>query len=343
VPAVRERALSIRGLNRATLARQLLLERASLSVPRAIERLCALQAQWTTSPYVALWSRVRDFRRSALTRALERRLVVRSTLMRSTLHLVSAEDYLVLAGLWRAWQRERFARGGGDVGAAEAASREAPRLGEAFSTRYGPLVPIVHVPPAGTWRHHGRIGLAEAEVWLGGALGSPAGGAALLVERYLGGYGPASLADLLRFSKLRAKDVSAGLEALEPRLRRLRDEDGRELLDLARRPLPAADTPASPRFLGRWDNALLGYDGRRRILPNEYAHLQIGIAGDQPFLVDGFIAGLWTVERTTTAAALVLEPLAPLPRGARREVEDEAARLLAWHEPEADARRVRWS
>ena len=102
------------------------------------------------------------------------------------------------------------------------------------------------------------------------------------------------------------------------------------------------DTPASPRFLGRWDNALLGYDERRRILPDEYAHLQIGIVGDQPFLVDGFIAGLWTVERSTRAAALVLGRSRRCRAGRGREV-DEAARLLAWHEPEADTRTVRWS
>jgi hypothetical protein len=351
---VSERVLTIRELNRATLARQLLLERRPLPPPRAIERLCAVQAQWPTAPYVALWSRVRDFRREALTRALERRTVLRTTLMRVTLHLLSARDYPVLAPLWRERRREEFVRGGGDVEAGEAAIRaalaEGPRtytdllreVGPPLDRRPGPLVPLAHVPPAGTWRHHGRTLLTEAEVWLEAPFGEVEPGAKLLVERYLAGYGPASKADLLRFAGLRAKDVAGALESLEPRLRHLRDEDGRELLDLRRAPLPPADAPAPPRFLGRWDNVLIGYDRRARILPDAYADRKIGLAGDQVFLVDGLVAGIWVVERGS-AATIVLEALAPLPRRARRAVEDEADLLVRWHEPDADAHRVRWS
>ena len=156
-----ERVLSLRELNRATLARQLLLERHALGVPAAIERVCALQAQWSTAPYVALWSRVRDFRHAGLTRALERRAVVRSTLMRGTIHMLSRRDYLALAPLWRARRREELERQGGDVAATEAAARAAladgdrtytdlnGELGEAFSRRFGPLVPLAHrLPPA---------------------------------------------------------------------------------------------------------------------------------------------------------------------------------------------------
>jgi hypothetical protein len=352
---VSERVLTIRELNRATLARQLLLERHALTVPRAIERVCALQAQWPTSPYVALWSRVRDFRRDALTRALERRAVIRSTLMRTTIHMLSRADYLALATLWQTRRRGQHARDGGDVDADETAARLAlagadrafadlnRELGEAFSRRFGPLVPLAHVPPAGTWRHHGSTRLAEAERWLDGTFGDARVAAALLVERYLRGYGPASLGDLRRFSGLPTQDLASGLESLEPRLRRCRDEEGRLLLDLVRLPLPAADASAPPRFLGRWDNALIGYDRRTRILPDEFSGRSIGHAGDQVVLVDGFVAALWTVERSTTAATLRLEPLAPVPRTARREVEAEAGALLAWHEPESDRKHVRWS
>jgi hypothetical protein len=347
--------LTVRELNRATLARQLLLERRALPAMRAIERLCAVQAQWPSAPYVALWSRLRDFEREELTRARERRRVVRGTLMRVTIHLLSARDYLALAPVWRAKRREEYARQGGDVAAAEERTRAAvangPRthaelnaeLGEAYSLRFGPLLPLAHVPPAGTWRYHGPTPLVEAERWLGKPFGDPRAGARLLVERYLAGYGPASQRDLIRFSGLRVKDVADALASLEPRLRRYTADDGRTLLDLPRLPLPTPGTPAPVRFLGRWDNAILGYDRRERILPAEYAERKIGLGGDQVFLVDGFVAGIWTVERAAASATLRLEPLAPLPRGARRDVEDEAASLLSWHEPEAGVHRVRWS
>lgn len=346
------RELSLRELNRATLARQLLLEREPIRAVAAVERLCAVQAQWSTAPYVALWSRVRDFERSDLTRARHRRQVVRGTLMRLTLHLVSARDYLALAPTFRARRREYLERAGVGVSSAEAALRRAlasgPRswaeLGreiDGFDLRLGTALPLVHVPPAGDWKYFGRMPLVEAEPWLGRELGDPAAGAKLLVRRYLAAFGPASRADLLRFAGLRAKDMENALDAV--RLRRLRADDGRELLDLPRAPLPAADTAAPPRFLGRWDNAHLGYDRRARIVPDEYAELKIGLTGDQAFLVDGFVAGAWTVERAATSATLELRPFAPLPRVARREVEDEAERLLRWHEPEADAYRVRWS
>ena len=350
-----ERVVTVRELNRATLARQLLLERQALTVPRAIERVCALQAQWPTAPYVALWSRVRDFRRDALTRALERRTVIRSTLMRTTIHMLSRADYLALATLWQIRRRSQHERDGGDVEVDETAARLAlaggertyadlnRELGEAFSRRFGPLVPLAHVPPAGTWRHHGRTQLVEAECWLGATFGDARAAATLLVERYLRGYGPASLGDLRRFSGLPTQDLASGLETLEPRLRRCRDEEGRLLLDLARLPRPGRDTTAPPRFLGRWDNLLIGYDRRARILPDEFSGRNIGHAGDQVVLVDGFVAAIWTVERAATAATLRLEPLTPLPRTARREVETEAETLLAWHEPESDRKRVRWS
>jgi hypothetical protein len=183
----------------------------------------------------------------------------------------------------------------------------------------------------------------EAERWLGAPFAEPGAGARLLVERYLAAFGPASRADLLRFSGLRAKDVQPALDVLEPRLRRFRDEEGGQLLDLARAPLPRADIEPPVRFLGRWDNALLGYERRARILPDEYAERQIGLAGDQVVLVDGFVAAIWIVERAARSATLAVEALAPLPPQARRAVEDEAVQLVRWHEPEADTHGVRWS
>lgn len=342
--------LTTRELNRATLARQLLLERHALPVPQALERLAGMQAQWPTAPYVGLWSRLQNFDRDNLTRALEQRTVVRGTLMRVTIHVLSARDFLALVPLWLTRHRADFVRRGGDADAATANVRRALAGGPKthaqrttetdgrYDWRVRSLLPLVHVPPAGTWRYHGKTPLVDVETWLGKKLSAP--DPRLVVERYLGAFGPASKTDLLKFSGLRVADLEPALEKL--RLRRLRSDDGRMLLDLPRAPLPAADTPTQPRFLGRWDNALIGYDRRARILPDEYAGRKIGLNGDQVFLVDGFVAGIWTVERGKTAT-LRLEPLAPLPRDAKREVEDEAARLLRWHEPDADVQKVRWS
>ena len=340
------RELTVRELNRATLTRQLLLERRRLAVPAALERLCAVQAQWSTSPYVALWSRLRAFDRAQLTRAYERRRIVRATLMRVTIHMLSAGDYLALAPVWR--ERRRGQPGGDAHDRVRAALSDGPLThaelrravgDDVYNGRYGSPLPIVHVPPAGTWRRHGQTRVADGERWLRGRLGDARGGAELLVRRYLRAFGPASRADLLRFAGLRLQDVAHALDGLV----RLRDDDGRELLDLPRAPLPPADAPAPPRFLGRWDNAHLGYDRRARIIADEYAELQIGLTGDQAFLVDGFVAGTWDVERATTAATVVLRAFAPLPPAARRDAADEAQRLVRWHEPDADVHRVRWS
>jgi Winged helix DNA-binding domain len=343
------RELSVRELNRATLARQLLLERRRLSVPAAFERLCAVQAQEPTAPYVALWSRLAGFDRDALTRAYEQRRIVRATLMRVTIHMLSGRDFLALAPIWKARRHEQL---GVEARAAEASVRAAlangapthaelrRAVGDAvYHGGHGSPRPVVHVPPAGTWRFYGRVRLADAEAWLGSPLGDAEAGAKLLVRRYLAAFGPASRADLLRFSGLRAKYVAPGLDGL----RRFVGDDGRELLDVPRAPLPAADTPAPVRFLGRWDNAHLGYDRRARILPDEFAQLQIGHNGSQTFLVDGFVSGSWEVERARSSATLVLTAFAPLPRAARREVDEEASALVRWHDPQAGVHRVRWS
>jgi Winged helix DNA-binding domain len=343
------RELSLRELNRATLARQLLLERAKLRVPAALERLCAVQAQDPTAPYVALWSRVHGFQRESLTRAYESRRIVRATLMRVTIHMLSRRDFLALAPLWKARRHEQL---GSEAAAAEesvlaALADGAPTHAELrravgnaiYHGAFGSPRPVVHVPPAGAWRNYSRVRVVDAEAWLGAPLGDAAAGAKLLVRRYLTAFGPASRADLLRFSGLRVKDVAAGLDGL----RRFAGDDGRELLDVPRGPLPPADARAPVRFLGRWDNAHLGYDRRARILPDEFAGRQIGLQGSQTFLVDGFVAGSWEVERTSKAATLALTPFAPLPRSARREVEEEAAALVRWHARELGVHRVRWS
>jgi hypothetical protein len=331
-----------RQLNRATLARQLLLERMRLPVPRAVERLCAMQAQSANAPYVGLWSRLEGFRHDRLTRAYEQRRVVRATLFRVTIQLVSARDHSAFATLMhRRWQDE-FANW--KLPAAEwaprihalaedgpftyaDANRAVPELPERYRWRVRCLTPLVHVPPAGLWGNV-RVRVTTAERWLGQPRVDPDDAAELFVRRYLAGYGPATKADLLRFAALRAKDVRAGFDALEPKLTQFEADDGRTLLDLRRAPRPAADTPAPVRFLPEWDHLVLGYDDRTRVLPPEYQPAVIKKNGDvlPTFLVDGLVAGVWRYED----GRVKTEPFAPLPRSARRELEDEGRRLAAF-------------
>jgi uncharacterized protein YcaQ len=334
------RRFTAKELNRATLARQLLLERAQLSVPRAVERLCAMQAQSAPEAYIGLWSRLAGFTRAKLTRALEQRQVVRATLFRITIHFVAATDHGAFAVLnhrrWRddlqrrgipvdevARRIERLAERGPFTYAV--ASAVAPELAERpFLVRC--LTPLVHVPPSGTWGHS-RVRVTTAQRWLGRPAPSQPEAAALLVRRYLGAFGPATRRDLLAFSGLRAADVSPGLELLDGELRRDVDEEGRELLDLPRAPRPAADTPAPVRFLPKWDALLLSHADRTRVLPPEYRQAVITGGWVHPtFLVDGVVAGRWRVE----SGKVRLQPFAPLPRGARRDLADEARRLAAF-------------
>jgi hypothetical protein len=331
---------TLRQLNRATLARQLLLRRSRLSVPKAVDRLCALQAQSPNAPYIALWSRLEAFEKDRLTRALERRFVTRSTLFRMTVHLVSAANQPAFARLTHdEWHKdflreglpldelvarvERLARDGtfsyADLEAA------LPELGKRpFLVRC--VTPLVHIPPSGTWRRP-RIKLTTARRWLGSPTPEPVEAAKVLIRSYLRAFGPASRADLLRFSGLRVSTLDPALAALDAELRHVEDERGRTLLDVRGAPLPAPDTPAPVRFLPKWDALLLSHDDRTRVLPDEYRSTVIR-GGDvrETFLVDGMVAGTWRSEDGTVA----LKPFAPLARTVRRELDDEARRLAAF-------------
>src|SRR2546425_2121829 len=260
-----ERVLTLRELNRALLERQLLLTPQRLTVPRAIERLCALQAQYASSPYIALWSRLTGFRKEQLTRALEDKKVVKSTLFRITLHITSARDYPYYAAAWLPAAREmtprvtveRMAELSRKVHAAaqkqitheQLEALAAEEMGGRWRTRT--LAPLLHVPPAGTWGFHGRPELLVLEAWLGVELPTREDGAKRLVRSYLTSFGPATQQDLLRFAGVRVGDLRAGIDALE--LRRFRDRRGRELLHLPRAPLPHAEGPAPVPLLPQWD------------------------------------------------------------------------------------------
>ena len=317
--------------------------------------MAGLQAQWPPSPYLGLWSRVEDFSPEQLVRAVHRRTVLKATLMRTTLHLVSARDYLAYAGIYRERRISELRRQLEALGeeadftadservAALAADRPRTRpellaaLGRPklriedrrpWLVWYGisAHAGLVNAPSSSVWRSHTAGGtFVPARTWLGADGASGDSAAAHLVRRYLAAFGPASRPDMAQWTGLPRAVVDRGLEQLV--LRRFEDELGRELFDLPRMPLPSAETAAPPRLLPRFDNLVLSHDDRTRVLPEE--HRQAVIEGGEvrpTFLVDGFVAGLWSLE----GGRVRLEPFAPLPRTARRGVEQEARCLEAF-------------
>jgi DNA glycosylase AlkZ-like len=349
------RTLTLRELNRALLTRQLLLHRHRLSVTQAVERVAALQAQWPPSPYLGLWSRVDGFTPDQLVRAITRRTVVKATVMRTTLHIVTAADYLAYAGIYRRSRIRELERQLAALGEEADFAREGERLAAFAAERprtrpellallerpklriedrspwlawYGlhAHAGLVCGPESSAWRPHTAGGTyVPARNWLGADGASDDIAAGRLVQRYLAAFGPASRADVAKWTGMARSVVDRGLAQLE--LRRFRDEHERELFDLPRAPLPSADTRAPARFLPRFDLFVLGHDDRRRALSDE--HRAAVIQGGEvtaTFLVDGFVAGTWSFEDERVRAT----PFEPLPRGWRREVDDEASRLEAF-------------
>jgi len=338
-----ERVLTLRALNRALLARQLLLERRKLDVQEAVERICAIQAQWPQSPYIALWTRLAGFSKEQLTRALEEKRVVKSQLFRITLHITSARDYPYYAAMWLPAARDttpgvttkkldelsrlvQRAAMKGPMTQADVEALAAEGMG-GFRWRTRTLAPLLHLPPSGTWSHYGRVQLRAMEAHLGVELPAREDGAEHLVRRYLAAFGPATQQDLLRFAGVRVGDVKAGLERVE--LRTFRDERGRVLLDLPRAPLPAEDAPAPVRFLPKWDSSILAYapPERARILPEKFRPTVIRKNGDvlPTVLVDGFVSASWNVDRK---GKLEISPLRRLTKAERAEIDDEGERVV---------------
>ena len=340
-----ERVLSRRELNRAVLARQLLLERGRGSLPRTLERIGGLQAQYAPSMYIGLWSRLAGFERDQLTRALERRSVVQATLMRVTIHLVSAADYWPFAIGVRDARRERWMRARPEMSEADlraAAERAKLRLADGPLARadliedmdarafngIGMWLDLVRVPPAGTWERRRADIYATAETWLGPGSATPAGGLELLIRRYLQGFGPGAPADIANWAGLPPRAVSEALERLE--LRHFRDADGGLLVDLPRLPLPGADAPAPARFLPTWDATLLVHCRRTLILPEQHRPKVFHTKTPQSvptFLVDGAVAGTWRYEQ----GKVELKPFEALRRADRGGLEQEGRRLAAFH------------
>lgn len=356
--------LTLRELNRALLARQMLLERRKIAVTKAVEHLAGLQAQWAPSPYVALWSRLRGFDRDALTRAIDRGELVKATLMRATLHLVSAREYPEYAlstldgrfGAWRPPGSPVLAELARVHASVRALARRTPRTRAEIERHI-----VDHMPKSAIRDERLRRWFLWAAIATSGLVWEPAGAhfeyrtlarfvAAppslrrnvasdtaydLVVRRHLGAFGPASVADVATWSSVRVPHIRAALARIKD-VRRFRDEKGRELFDLARAPRPSGETPAPARFLARFDAAILGHDAaeRTRILPERYKRLVIFSAEVwQTFLVDGFVAGRWTIAVTPKEAVLELKPFARLSRADRAELVDEGERLVRFCAP----------
>ncbi len=358
--------LDLRALNRATLARQLLLARESVTPLAAIERLVGLQAQAPRPPFVGLWTRLKDFKREDLLRLLKQKKVVRATALRGTLHLLSARDFLALRGAlqpaldWAMQSLLRERAKGLDVPAlTEAATGFFDRQPATFDALRDHLVarypkgddramgfavrcclPLVQVPNDERWGFPSAPPFAVAERWLGEPV-DPEQKPHALVLRYLAAFGPATATDAQCWSALRG--LKEAFEALRPKLVTFRDDRKRELFDLPRAPRPGPDADAAVRLLPDFDNLVLSHEDRRRVLADAHRSAVVtkNLLVRATFLVDGFVAGTWKVERKKAAATVVLEPFGALPPKSRRALEEEALRLLEWVEEDAAQRSVR--
>jgi hypothetical protein len=344
--------LTKRALNRALLRRQLLLRRRQMPALEAVERLVALQSQVPRDPYVAIWSRVGGFRAEAMSDALEERRAVRLTLLRGTLHLVTARDAIGLRALvqpaiegviygssplrravatvdmdelvtaLRTWLEERPRRRAELV--KEIAARwpdvDADKLGYAMYA-----LPTVQVTPRGLWRRSGGSAFTTMEAWLG-ASPDPGADVEVLVLRYLAAFGPATPGDAQYWSGV--PGLGEVFERLRPRLRIILDEDGRELFDVPRAPLPDPSSPAPVRFLPEYDNVTIGHKDRTRIVPEGIPRFtEVGWGS---VLVDGMVAARWRLFETKTDPTLRIEPFRALTRAERADTREEAGRLAGF-------------
>ncbi|WP_062431238.1 winged helix DNA-binding domain-containing protein [Herbidospora daliensis] len=347
--------LDNRALNRATLARQLLLDRADLPVLDAVAHLCGMQAQEPQEPFIGLWSRLRGFDPAELSDLLVGRGVVRTHLMRRTVHLVTADDVVAWRARHDAMLRQRvlgvYRRDLADVdldeltaaGLALMADGEPRTMGELSRTMAGrwplpepralgeilvsALIPMVQLPPRGVWRAKAGVRNVPTSVWLGRELDPPAPNGSdpvgeNLVRRYLAAYGPAATADLRSWCGLAG--LPRAVASVRGELVSFRDERGRELLDLPDAPRPDPGVPAPVRFLPAFDNALLGYDDRTRIVDD--AHRNVSIAGVRVVLVDGRVSATWTVQDGT----VVVDPLRELSHAERDAVAGEGEALASF-------------
>jgi len=360
--------LNRRALNRALLERQMLIARRKLSALDVMEHLIGLQAQAPNPPYIGLWARVEDFRQGELSGLIESRQAVRIALMRSTIHLTSARDALSLRPLVQPvldrGLKSTYGKGLAGIDEADLAAearmlvekrpmtfreigsllaederwrnREPDTLAAAVRT----LLPLVQIPPRGLWGESGQAVHTTAEAWLGSAA-VPTCSPETMIERYLAAFGPASVKDMQTWSGLtRLGEV---VKRMRPRLRIYYDEQGRELFDLPDAPLPDPDMPIPPRYMAEFDNALLSHEDRSRIISEEDRKRVFTINGiiRSTFLIDGFVAGMWRIDRKRDAAILTIEPFRPLRPEDQAGLYEEGDKLLRFAAAECGSREIR--
>ncbi len=347
-------------LNRATLARQLLLARAGdgsgSDLGPVLGGLGGLQAQEPRPPHVALWSRLRGYDPAQLNAALADRRAIRAPLMRATLHTVCTADYLSWRGpldpvLRGALSALRGRDEGLDLDATVAAARELLADGPltfneiraalqarfpgvddralGYATRM--VLPLAMVPGDDRWGFPRDARFTPADGWLGEEVG--AGGAEALIRSYLLAFGPASVADFQKWSGLTG--MRAAVEAVAD-LVTYEDQRGRTLYDLPGLPIPDAETPAPPRLLPEFDQLVLAHDDRSRVVPDAFRAQIVtkNLRVQATFLLDGVVAGLWTFKATRTRATLTLQPFARL-AAKLPELDHEAEELARFLEPDA--------
>ncbi|MGW9023934.1 winged helix DNA-binding domain-containing protein [Streptomyces sp. NPDC055722] len=358
--------LERRALNRAFLARQLLLARRTMPAEEALEHLVGLQAQAPIPPYYGLWTRLEGFRPAELAGLLTERRAVRIALMRGTVHLVTSADCRRLRPCLQPFmQRSLITTFGKDLHGLDpakvaAAGRElleqspltvgdlsaslrttwpdhpASALGNVVRS----LLPVVQIPPRGVWGQSGQTTYATAEDWLGAPL-DPEPDVDALVLRYLAAFGPATVKDIQAWSGLTR--LRAVTERLRPQLVSFRDEDGRELWDLPGAPRPDPDAPAPVRYLAPYDNAILSHADRTRIISDEHrkaiATKNAVIPGT--ILVDGFVAGAWRTDRARGATTLDVQLFHPVSKRRGAELAEEGERLLLFASDGAAGRELR--
>lgn len=346
--------ISQRALNRATLARQLLLERHAMPAVQAVEHLVGLQAQAPFPPYFGLWSRLVDFQPAELSELLLGRHVVRIVLMRGTVHLVSAADCLTLRPLTQPlltrYLETAYGEGIAGVDAEavleagrlllEAGPLTAAKLGAALAERFPGAAPadlsqimrsraaLVQVPPRAVWGKAGQTAYATAESWLSREL-HPTPSLGDLVLRYLAAFGPATVADVQAWSGLTG--LREVVDGLRPQLMVLFDSRGKELFDLPDAPRPGEDVPAPVRLVAPFDNLLLSHADRTRIIADEHRKRVVTINGQVhgTVLIDGYVAGIWKRDKTV----LTVEPFTPFSSAQEASVRAEAEALMEFAAP----------
>ncbi|GAB3161092.1 winged helix DNA-binding domain-containing protein [Micromonospora sonneratiae] len=357
--------LSSRTLNRAAMHRQLLLQRGHLPPGDAVAHLVGMQAQAPNSPYIGLWSRLENFHHRELTDLLYNRHLVRGSVLRGTQHLVTARDYRWLRPLMQpALDRGRQAAFGRDTAGMDLAELGAvgrallhgqtltrPQLRDRLAERWPDrnpealawsvqaLVPVVHPPPSGTWGRGGATPFTLAEDWLGEPLATrprPED----LIRRYLAAYGPATVADIQTWSGLtRLREIA---DRISHQLRTFRDDAGNEVLDLPDAPLPDPDIPAPPRFLPAFDNLIVAYANRTRLMTDATRkRVCIGAMIAPTILIDGHVAGTWKIAPSRGHATLLIEPFTALPKADHEALTAEGAKLLAFTAPTDTPQEIR--